>query len=402
MMRVGILGTADIAKKNVRAIHLSQYTTCVAIAGRDPQKLQRWMDEIRPWLDVDVRACTYDELINDNNVDTVYIPLPTTTHKEWVIKTARAKKHILLEKPVAISATVLEEMLAICTDCGVRLMDGTMFMHERRYEALALLLSPSDVSIIGKPERVVSSFSFNADTNFIQTNIRVNPECDPLGALGDLGWYSIRLGLVAFGWKRPRSARAHLLRSTNGVPTEMESTITFDIDDENSTSPCILRIFCSFHRTFQQRFEIFTNTDKIISCDDFVLPYSERSPGPMILRTSKGPLHYATVMDVRDEELKSNNVSIGSSPANCQEARMWDSFAQLIAATETIAAASDSSYSKSSRKEQFQWSPIAGGLSPEVVALRTQAVIDLVLAAISSEGGQEVSFSSSSGGFFAW
>ena len=77
MMRVGILGTADIAKKNVRAIHLSQYTTCVAIAGRDPQKLQRWMDEIRPWLDVDVRACKYDELINDNNdVDTVYIPLP--------------------------------------------------------------------------------------------------------------------------------------------------------------------------------------------------------------------------------------------------------------------------------------------------------------------------------------
>jgi len=49
----------------------------------------------RTWLGVDVRACTYDELINDNNVDTVYIPLPTTTHKEWVIKTARAKKHIL-------------------------------------------------------------------------------------------------------------------------------------------------------------------------------------------------------------------------------------------------------------------------------------------------------------------
>jgi predicted dehydrogenase len=381
-LRVGILGTADIAKKNVRAIHLSQYTKCVAIAGRDPQKLQRWMEETRPWLIDDVRACTYDELINDDNIDIVYIPLPTTTHKEWVIKAARAKKHILLEKPVAISATVFEEMLTICTDCGVHLMDGTMFMHERRYEALASLLSPSDIPIIGKPERVVSSFSFNADTNFIETNIRVNPECDPLGALGDLGWYSIRLGLVVFGWNRPRSARAHLLRSTNGVPTELEATITFDIDDKNSTSHCILSIFCSFHRAFQQRFEIFTNTDRIISCDDFVLPYSERSPGPMILRTSKGPLHYATVMDVRDEELKA------CDSGGCQEARMWDSFAQLITA--------------SSRKEKFQWSPIAGGLAPEVVALRTQAVIDLVLSAISSEGGQEVSFSSSSGGFNAW
>lgn len=69
---------------------------------------------------------------------------------------------------------------------------------------------------------------------------------------------------------------------------------------------------------------------------DFVLPHSERSPEPMILRTSKGPLHYATVMDVCAEELKNNNAPIGSSSASggggCQEAQMWDSFAQLIAA----------------------------------------------------------------------
>jgi hypothetical protein len=110
-------------------------------------------------------------------------------------------------------------------------------------------------------------------------------------------------------------------------------------------------------------------------------------------------------MDVRDEELKiNNNVPIGSSSASggggCQEARMRDSFAQLIAATTTEAA--DEATADSSRKGEFQWSPIAGGLAPEVVALRTQAVIDLVLSAISSEGGREVSFSSSSGGFNAW
>lgn len=60
---------------------------------------------------------------------------------------------------------------------------------------------------------------------------------------------------------------------------------------------------------------------------DFVLPHSERSPEPMILRTSKGPLHYATVMDVCAEELKNNNAPIGSSSASggggCQEAQMW-------------------------------------------------------------------------------
>lgn len=92
---VGNLETADTV--SALYIQLSQHTICVAVAGRDPQKLQRWMDETRSWLISKqhskgaVRACTYDELIDDENIEIVYIPLPTT----WVTKAAHTKKHIL-------------------------------------------------------------------------------------------------------------------------------------------------------------------------------------------------------------------------------------------------------------------------------------------------------------------
>ncbi len=364
-LRVGIVGTADIAKKNARAMHESARVECVAVAGRSAEKLAAWIDETRPWLHPDVRALTYDELLSDPDIDAVYMPLPTTTHAEWVTKAARAKKHILLEKPVALTATAFQEMLDVCAACGVRLMDGTMIKHGRRYEALAALLGASDAAITGAPVRVYAPFSFNSDADFLKTNIRVSPQGDPLGALGDLGWYSIRLGLIAFGWSRPESARARVLRSIDGVPTEVEATITMD---SSRDTPRVLSIFCSFHRTFQQRFEICTDAERIISCDDFVLPYSERKPGPMVVRVSKGPSAYATIMDVRDEVL-----DLG--PDN-QEANMWDSFAQLVAGASGGA-----------------WSAVSAGLTPEVAALRTQAVVDLVLSASRSDGG-EVPFGS--------
>jgi hypothetical protein len=62
----------------------------------------------------------------------VYLPLPTSLHLEWVVKCAQAKKHILCEKPVALSREDLEVMLKACKDNGVHFMDGVMFMHHDR------------------------------------------------------------------------------------------------------------------------------------------------------------------------------------------------------------------------------------------------------------------------------
>jgi predicted dehydrogenase len=65
----------------------------------------------------------------DGDVDAVYIPLPTTLHLEWAVKSAHAKKHILLEKPVACNVAEFNQIAASCRASGVVLMDGVMVMN---------------------------------------------------------------------------------------------------------------------------------------------------------------------------------------------------------------------------------------------------------------------------------
>ena len=89
----------------------------------------------------------------------------------------------------------VREMVEVCAANDVQLMDGVMFMHHSRLRALlATLRDP----LVGPVLAVRSSFSFRGHPGFFADNIRVKSECDPLGALGDLGWYCVRLGLLAF------------------------------------------------------------------------------------------------------------------------------------------------------------------------------------------------------------
>jgi predicted dehydrogenase len=74
---------------------------------------------------------SYQNVLDDARVNAVYIPLPTTLHLEWVTLAARAHKHVLLEKPVAINAAEFKQMMDVCRENGVMLMDGTMYMHHK-------------------------------------------------------------------------------------------------------------------------------------------------------------------------------------------------------------------------------------------------------------------------------
>ena len=124
-LRIGIMGCASIAKKNARAIIRSQRCSLVAVASREIQKAEAFCDELK--LDRSVRRIQgYAALLADKGIDAVYIPLPTKLHKEWVSKAAAAGKHILVEKPVGVNATEVQEMIVACNAANVAFMDGTM------------------------------------------------------------------------------------------------------------------------------------------------------------------------------------------------------------------------------------------------------------------------------------
>lgn len=140
--------------------------------------------------------------------------MPTTFHKEWVRRAANAGKHILIEKPVAVNLIDLIDMIKICLENNVLLMDNVMFMHNKRIHAMTSLKR----ELFGKDnpvKHVESTFSFPGTEEFFNTNIRVSKDGDPLGSLGDLGWYCLRIILWAYEYELPK--RVHAIGINNDV-----------------------------------------------------------------------------------------------------------------------------------------------------------------------------------------
>jgi predicted dehydrogenase len=93
-----------------------------------------------------------------DEIEAVYIPLPTGLRKEWVLRAAAAGKHVLSEKPCAVSVADLREMIEACRKHRVQFMDGVMFMHSRRLPRLREILE--DGRSVGQVRRITSAFSF--------------------------------------------------------------------------------------------------------------------------------------------------------------------------------------------------------------------------------------------------
>ncbi|HVW07385.1 MAG TPA: Gfo/Idh/MocA family oxidoreductase [Bryobacteraceae bacterium] len=204
-LQYGILGTAQIARKNWRAIRNSGNSTLAAVASRSLDRARQFIHECQTDepFDTPPRALgSYEELLASPEIEGVYIPLPTGLRKEWVIRAARAGKHILCEKPCAVSSDDLREMLHACRENNVQFLDGVMFMHSRRLTRMREVLN--DPGSIGDTRRIQSAFTFSAPPEFYEGNIRTQLALEPHGCMGDVGWYCIRLSLWAMNWQMPR------------------------------------------------------------------------------------------------------------------------------------------------------------------------------------------------------
>jgi predicted dehydrogenase len=270
-LRWGILGAADIARKNWKAIRNSGNGVVTAVASRDLARCQQFIKECEASAPMGraVKALAgYDELIASKEVDAVYIPVPTGARKELVVRAANAKKHVVCEKPCALNLADLRSMIEACRSNGVQFMDGVMFMHSKRLEKIAAEI---DAAHIGEVKRITSAFSFHGDLNFFENNIRVNSAMEPFGCLGDLGWYCIRFALWTMREKGPKQVTGRILAEARGrgspapVPSSFSGELFFD--DGVSSS-----FYCSFDAADEQ-WAIITGTNGLIRLEDFVLPF---------------------------------------------------------------------------------------------------------------------------------
>ncbi|KAE9600158.1 putative D-xylose 1-dehydrogenase (NADP(+)) [Lupinus albus] len=139
-IRFGILGCAQIAIKLCKAITTATNATLHAIGSRSLEKAALFVAE--HGLPEAVRVYgSYEEVVNDDEVDAIYIPLPTGLHVTWAVKAAERGKHVLLEKPVAMNVAGLDRILEACEAHEVQFMDGTMWVHHPRTSKMKETLS---------------------------------------------------------------------------------------------------------------------------------------------------------------------------------------------------------------------------------------------------------------------
>lgn len=141
-IKFGILGCAGIAQKFSRSVAISPNAVVHAIGSRSLEKALKFAKDNDFPDSVQVYG-SYEAVLDDPDVDAVYLPLPTSLHLKWGVLVAEKKKHLLLEKPVALNVEELDSILRVCEANGVQFMDGTMWMHHPRTAKMAEFLNNS-------------------------------------------------------------------------------------------------------------------------------------------------------------------------------------------------------------------------------------------------------------------
>src|SRR5688572_4269027 len=207
VLRMGILSTANIATvKVIPGMRRAERVDVVAIASRDAARSRAVADR----LGIPTAHGSYEGLLADPDVDAVYIPLPNHLHAEWTIAAARAGKHVLCEKPLAMTAADAERMVEACRAAGVLFMEAFMYrLHPSWLAARELVASGR----IGRLVAVQTWFSFFNDD---PANIR-NVQAFGGGALFDIGCYAVNLSRMLFDAEPDRVAAAVVRDPASGV-----------------------------------------------------------------------------------------------------------------------------------------------------------------------------------------
>ncbi|MGQ0640515.1 MAG: Gfo/Idh/MocA family protein [Gemmatimonadaceae bacterium] len=187
-VRWGVFGTANIAlKKVIPAMQRSTLSSIVAIASRDRQKAE----EAARSLGIPRVYGSYEELLDDAEIEAVYNPLPNHLHVPWSIRAANAGKHVLCEKPLALTAQEARELNAARKNTGVQIAEAFMVRAHPQWIKVVQMVHGDE---IGELRLIAGHFSyFKRDADDIRSHVEYGG-----GALLDIGCYPITLSRWIF------------------------------------------------------------------------------------------------------------------------------------------------------------------------------------------------------------
>jgi xylose dehydrogenase (NAD/NADP) len=214
----GILGCARIAERAlIPAIQGASNARLAGIAARDARRAREWADR----FGIPKSYEDYAALISDPEIDAVYIPLPNHLHAEWTIRAAEAGKHVLCEKPLALTEDEARTMFGAADKAEILLMEAFMYRFHLQIEKTLDLVRAGE---IGDIRAFRSAFTFQMTSG--PEDYRWNPEMGG-GALYDVGCYPVSAARTVFG-EEPVSVFAKARRHHgNGIDLAMSLLVEF-------------------------------------------------------------------------------------------------------------------------------------------------------------------------------
>ncbi|HEU5296090.1 MAG TPA: Gfo/Idh/MocA family oxidoreductase [Burkholderiaceae bacterium] len=216
-LRLGILGCANIARQFARDVRPSRQVRIAAVASRDAAKARAFATE----FGIARAHAGYDALLDDDELDAIYIPLPNTMHAEWAVRAAQRGRHVLCEKPLATGLAEARTMFDAARQHGVMLLEAYPWWFQPQTATLLELLRGG---AIGHVRSVQASFGFTL-RDPQGTNIRSIAALGG-GALMDAGCYCLSLIRLAIAGV-PQRVQANARGGPTGVDIATTATLHY-------------------------------------------------------------------------------------------------------------------------------------------------------------------------------
>jgi predicted dehydrogenase len=225
-VRWGVIGTANIGlQKVIPAMQRAELCSIDAIASRDGATAE----SAATALAIPRWYASYEELLDDPELEAVYIPLPNHLHAEWAVAAAEAGKHVLCEKPLAMDAAQARSMIDAVQATGMLLMEAFMYRHHPLWQRVRELV---DGGVIGELRSIQAVFSYY---NVDPANIR-NIAAYGGGALMDIGCYPINVARMLYGTE-PDVVSARVVRDP-GFGIDVLTTAVLDFGGRHAGFTC--------------------------------------------------------------------------------------------------------------------------------------------------------------------
>jgi len=237
ILRWGFLSTANINKALYRPLHTSKRNRLLAVGSRSQDRADAYAKE---WK-IERAYGSYEALLADPDIDVIYNPLPNHMHAEWTIKAIEAGKHVLCEKPMALSLAEVDAMVAAAQRYGKVLAEAFMYRTQPQTLKVQEILASG---VLGRIRIVRGSYTYSMATT---TDIRLIPEMGG-GALWDIGCYPLSYARMVLGTE-PLVVLGWQILGSTGVDETFVAQLNFPDD-------VFVQIDCSFRIPYHTFMEI--------------------------------------------------------------------------------------------------------------------------------------------------